>query len=133
MLLALLFSATAVVCSCSIPTFSASIVTLKFFLDIPEALMVFGKSLSTNFSLFAGNAMTENKFRPPGVRKSVSAMSIVLNVTWLLASLAQSSSSSSSELCDCRWWAPSSPDEESQDKEYDPSSSSSLGDMVLHK
>jgi hypothetical protein len=51
---------------------------------------------------------------------------LISNVTWLLASLAQSSSSSSSELCDCRWWAPSSSDDESQDKEYDPSSLSLL-------
>jgi hypothetical protein len=74
-LLAVLFSAIAVFRNCPIPTFSASIVTL------------FGKSLSNNFSDFAGSA-TVNEFRPPGVRKSVPAILDVSNVTWLLASSA---------------------------------------------
>ena len=52
---------------------------------MPEALMIFGKSLSNNFSDFAGSA-TVNEFRPPGVRKSVPAILDVSNVTWLPAS-----------------------------------------------
>ena len=53
---------------------------------MPEALIIFGKSLATSFSVFAGSA-TVNKFRPPGVRKSIPVMLDVANANWLLALL----------------------------------------------
>jgi hypothetical protein len=51
-----------------VPAFCASIITVKIFMHVPENLMLFGKSLRTNLSVFTGNA-TENEFRPPGMKK----------------------------------------------------------------
>jgi hypothetical protein len=88
MLLAVAFSGKTELCSISICPFSVTTVTLKFFYEIPEGLMVLGKFLSSILSAFNGKAI-ENEFSPPGVRARLK----VSNVTWLLVSLLLSSSS----------------------------------------
>ncbi len=97
MLLAVAFSDKTELRRASICPFSIMTVTLKFFLQIPEGFMVLGKFLSNILPAFNVKA-TENKFRPPGVRKSVSARSNVSNMTWLPVSSLYSSFSSYSGL-----------------------------------